>query len=201
MATIREKIEWKAYKIKRDYLMDKGFKCGMIHGYEKEVLDKLKTYYFRGVSLYSIMLSMDLCLGNCLIMAPLICFGFLEDDFKIVTADIADIMLDPDEIAENNKSENPNPHFGFHRFVERTLSDGTVLVYDTSDVLVYEKELYYKIEKPKVTSEITKEEFMQMEIFKIIFSSVPDDELKREEWMIPELERILEKRKNPYIGY
>ncbi len=190
MATLREKLEWEVFKIKKSYLFDKGIKSGLIHCYEQSVANNLRKYYYGHMPLSLMILSNKLCSGKCFTVAPLVCFGFLEDDFKIVTADVDGIRLNPELIDENNGLENPDPHFAFHRFVERTLSDGSVWVYDTTDGLVYEKGLYYRLEKPRIINVSAKEELEKSD-YRVVFSSTLDDVKRHGFWMIPALERII----------
>lgn len=66
--------------------------------------------------------------------------------------DIDSLRLNPQYIDEyRNGNGSESEHFANYCFAERTLKDGTILVYDTSVGLVFEKDLYYKLENPKIT--------------------------------------------------
>jgi len=141
------KLKWWLYLLKRNLLFYKGIKSGLIHSYEKKLIENLRHVYYGGVPASVMLLSTRLCNGHCYDRALLITLGFEDDDFRLVDADIDGILLNP-EYADDSKN---NKHFANHCFVERKKKDGSVWVYDTSLGLVFDRDLYYQMEKPRIT--------------------------------------------------
>lgn len=130
-----------------------GIKNGLIHFFEKNLIENLRHVYYGGVPASIILLSRVLCGGYCYDRSLLITLGFDEDDdFKLVNGTIDGIKLSPYYIDNNSRNFDgtPNIHYGNHSFAERKTKDGRVFVYDTTIGLVIEKNLYYKIENPKI---------------------------------------------------
>ena len=154
MATKLDQIKWIIYNKKKDILYYYGIHNGLIHSYEEELLEKLRHVYYGGVPASILLLCDKYCNGHCYDRGLLITLGFGEDDFKLVDADIDGIGLNPRIIDEYNEAITKGytwNHPANHCFAERTKKDGSVWVYDTSMGLVFEKNLYYKMENPKIT--------------------------------------------------
>ena len=154
MATKLQKAKWKLYLEKKKLLYLYGINRGLINTYENELIENLRNVYYGGVPASILLLSHKLCNGYCYDRALLLTLGFNnDDDFKMILADINEITLNPDIIDKtSNKNNGSLPkHYGNHCFVERIKKDGTTLVYDTSTGLVYEKNLYYRLQNPIIT--------------------------------------------------
>lgn len=104
-----------------DDIMD-GVKSGKIISYEKELIDKLRNFYYQGFPLSVVVLCFHICNRNCYPTSIFLTLGM--DSFRLVHGNI--------HIYPKN-SEYPN-----HSWVEK---DG--YVYDPTDGCKYEKELYY----------------------------------------------------------
>lgn len=87
-----------------------------------------------------------MCNGHCYDMALLISQAFLdeEDDVSLVYASIDSLRLNP------IYAKRKDPLIADHCFVERITKDGHYLIYDTSSGFVYDKNIYWKMEHPKV---------------------------------------------------
>ena len=149
MATALDKIKWRAHLIKKRYYLVKGFSDGSVKFYDDELIKELRHIYYGGIPCSIMILCKGLCDGYCLDRSVMITNGFGDDDFNIVLADVDSIKLNPEYIDKYSGSEE---QWAYHSFAERTLSDGSVWVYDTSSGLVIKKDLYYKIESPSVYS-------------------------------------------------
>lgn len=143
-----DKLRWKLYKLKRRIILTYGFKTGLIHPYDKETIGNLSNIYLGGIPASLIILSHTMCVRRCYDRAFLVTYGFGDDDFKLVDADIDSIKYHPGVI---ERETGKDPHYANHCFAERTRKDGSVWVYDTTEGLVFEKSLYYKLENPKIT--------------------------------------------------
>lgn len=97
--------------------------------YEEELIEKLRDLNYRGIPLSIVLLSKELCRGECYVMSMSISRGM--DSFTLVHGDVNFLSLN---------DEYPN-----HSWVEK---DG--FVYDTTDGLKWKKELYYELFKPVV---------------------------------------------------
>ena len=97
--------------------------------YEEELIEKLRDLNYRGIPLSIVLLSKELCRGECYVMSMSISRGM--DSFTLVHGDVYFLSLN---------DEYPN-----HSWVEK---DG--FVYDTTDGLKWKKELYYELFKPVV---------------------------------------------------
>lgn len=143
--TIEEK--WKEYQDRFEKLFIEGFKKGLILPYDEKLIDSLREIYYGGLPLSIILLSRQVCNGNCYDMALLMTLGFENDDYRLVDADVNSITLRPDY----SKKYGSTPHYGNHCFVERTDENGICWVYDTSSGFIIERNLYYQMENPVIT--------------------------------------------------
>lgn len=156
MTTRLEEMKWKLHKKRCDVLFDYGVKHGLIGAYDKKLIENLRHIYYGGLPASVLLLHGKLSNGYCYDRGTLVTLGFGDDDFQVVNADIDSLRLNPQCIDEY-RTGNGSEHFANHCFAERTLKDGTTLVYDTSIGLVFEKSLYYKLENPKITKVNDKE--------------------------------------------
>lgn len=149
MATRLEKMRWKLFQKRYDILFMAGAKRGLIGAYSDELIEKLRHIYCGGIPASILLLHRNLSNGHCLDRGPLVTLGFGDDDFKVVDAHIDNIRLNPKYIDEY-RAVKTDENYSIHCFAERTASDGTVWVYDTSVGFVFEKKLYYMLEHPKI---------------------------------------------------
>ena len=145
MSTIEER--WQEYERRYEILLKYGFTNGLIKFYDNELIRSLSEIYCGGLSASVILLHKGLSNGHCSDRSRLITLGF-SGDFKVVVADIDGILLRPEYI-EDFKNGKVDEDYGEHYFVERIENEKT-WVYDTSVGLVFEKELYYKMQNPKI---------------------------------------------------
>jgi len=160
VARILDKLKWNLYLAKKDYLYDYGFDNGFIRTYDEELIENLRNIYYGGIPASIMLLCHEVCDGDCYNMALLMSCGFGDDDFQLVDAKINGIILNPEMIDNYSKYPEKYQNPGVHRFVERTMKDGSVLVYDTSEGFIFEKNLFYKLENPKITNIIDKKEIL-----------------------------------------
>lgn len=148
----KEEEIWKLHNEKLKELTVWGLRNGQVSIYDDELIKKLRTITYGGIPASIILLSNGMCNGHCYDRALLMAIAFLdtEDDIKLICADVDSLKLNPIYIAEND------PQYAEHCFLERTTKDGKQLIYDTSSGLIYDKELYWKIENPKVNRTYTK---------------------------------------------
>ena len=175
MANKKDYLRWNLF-LKKQYLIFKyGLKNGLIHSYEADFIENLRKVYYGGIPASIMLLCVSMCNGLCYDRGLLATFGFGDDDFNLVDADIDVINLNPLYI---NRTD---PHYGNHCFVERIKKDGSVWVYDTTYGLVFEKNLYYRLQKPQVTARWTREETINF----VEYQDIKNASIERDKYAIP----------------
>lgn len=195
MAMRMDQIKWNLYLKKRRLLFYIGLTTGLIHGYEKELVENLRKKYYGGIPISIILLCEEMCNERCYDRALLMTFGFDEDYFEQIDADVDSITLNPKYIEENRKY--PFEHYGNHSFIERTKKDGSVWVYDTSLGLVIEKKLYYLLENPKITKRNTKSQVKEFCEYKDIQNANPE----KDKYVSPIILKFMELFIKPEHGF
>lgn len=158
MATILDKLKWDNYHRKKRKLTVYGLNNGLIFPYSDEIIEKFRKIYYGGIPASIILLSDFLTNGYCYDRALLASRAFLDDenvDVSLLYVSINSLRLNPKYV--NNK----NPMNSDHCVVEITFDTGKSFIIDTSVGFIYEKSLYWKIEKPKVRHINNKERIRQ----------------------------------------
>lgn len=181
MATRLENLKWKLYMIKKSYLVTWGIKHGLIRLYEEKLIEELRHVYYGGIPGSILLLCNKMCNGVCYDRALLISLGFEDDDFQLIYADIDGIALNPEIIDEVSQCPERSPHYSRHCIAERKKKDGTTWIYDTSHGLVFEKSLYHRIERPRITKINSKE--ATLEYFE--YQSIKNSNIEADKYMIP----------------
>jgi hypothetical protein len=150
MATKIEEMRWKLYNIKFNVLLCYGVIQGKIFPYDDELIENLRHVNYGGVPASILLLCEKFSNGYCYDRGTLVTLGFGDDDFRVVDADVDILRLNPQYIDES-RGEFENGEYANHCFAERKLKNGMTVVYDTSLGLVFEKNLYYKMQNPKIT--------------------------------------------------
>ncbi len=180
MITELEERKWQQHKKKHKELFNYGIKNGLIGAYDKKLIENLRHIYYGGLSISILLLHRNYSNGYCYDVAPLVTLGFGDDDFQVVDADIDTLRLNPKYI-EEYRAGKESKHFANHRFAERILKDGTTLIYDTSYGLVFEKNLYYKLENPM----ITKVEDKKTTLETLYYRLEQDSDIQRDKYALP----------------
>ena len=143
-----KEARWKSYIAKRRIIFSWGVLNHKIGPYSDYLIKKLRNIYYGGIPASIILLSREISDGYCYNRALLLSRAFLEDDgdVSLIYANIDGIRLNPKYI----KYENSDPFYAEHCFVERTTKDNKHYIIDTSTGFVYDKKLYWAIEKPKI---------------------------------------------------
>lgn len=168
------KIKWMLHNFKKDIIFSYGFNKNMINFYDEELIKKLRNIYFGALPASILLLSNFMSNGKCYDSAFMLSKAFLDtdDDVKLIYASIDSIKLNPINQFDSN------PLYADHCFVERITKDGKDLIYDTSKGLVYDKKLYWLMEKPKVRKITSKEEIISY----INKNKNPIDEVKNDNY-------------------
>lgn len=118
---------------------------GLISLYDDEFIGKLHNIYYGGVLASVILLSGAMTNGYCYDRASLLARAFLyeTDDINLIYATLDSLRLNPEYICDD-------PLYADHCIVSQTTKDGRCLIYDTSTEIVYDKEMYWLIENPKI---------------------------------------------------
>ena len=152
MATKIQKLKWDLHQKRYKMLLIYGLQHGLIFPYDDELIGKLRNVYYGGIPASIIHLSNGMSGGHCYDRALLMSRAFLdeEDDVKLLYGNIDSIKLNPRFISDS-------PHYADHCFVERIAKDGRHLIYDTSCGFVFDKRMYWLMEKPKLRHTNSKE--------------------------------------------
>ena len=152
MATKIQKLKWDLHQKRYKMLLIYGLQHGLIFPYDDELIGKLRNVYYGGIPASIILLSNGMSDGHCYDRALLMSRAFLdeEDDVKLLYGNIDSIKLNPRFISDS-------PHYADHCFVERIAKDGRHLIYDTSCGFVFDKRMYWLMEKPKLRHTNSKE--------------------------------------------
>ena len=145
ISKLRE-IKWSLHNYKSRQLLLWGLKNGYIEPYDDELIEKLRNIYYGGIPASILLLSNGMSNGHCYDRALLMSRAFLddEDDVPLVYATIDSLKLNPQFF------DKDDPLFADHCIVERITNDGKHIIYDTSSGFVYDKELYWLMEHPKI---------------------------------------------------
>ncbi len=138
-------------------LIIQGYEKGLVHLYDDELIQKLRTIYDGELPASITLLSNFRSNGYCQDRSTLLARAFLDtsDDIKILCITIKSLRLNPKVIAEND------PTFQQHYVVERTDSNGKKFIYDTSAGFIYDKDFYWDLEDPEIVSEEEKKEIAE----------------------------------------
>lgn len=152
MATKIQKLKWYLHQKRYKMLLIYGLQHGLIFPYDDELIGKLRNVYYGGIPASIILLSNGMSNGHCYDRALFMSRAFLdeEDDVKLLYGDIDSLKLNPRFISDS-------PHYADYCFVERIAKDGRHLIYDTSCGFVFDKRMYWLMEKPKLRHTNSKE--------------------------------------------
>ena len=164
---------------KRDKMLVYGLKNKLVFPYPDILFDYLRPYCVGGFPASIMVLINEMCNGHCYDRAELMQLAF--DDCQIVHADIESLRITCGE------------EFAEHAFVETPeFGGGKTWVVDTSIGLIYDKDFYYKIEKPKVNRVISKEQVMQSRSIQSIIASNFEEDKYSLTLTMPNIERVVE---------
>lgn len=194
-----DKLRWNLFLNRYFLLYSYGIRNGLIQLYDQELIDNLSNVCYGGVPLSIMLLDKRFCDRKCYERGPLISLGFGDDDFRVVDAKINGLLL-RDSYAELHRRGMLSDLYGEHCFVERTRSDGSVWVYDTSVGLVFEKNLYYRMQNPDIR--VVNDRDTTLEYLKYEF--LDDSDLNRDKevlpMILPDIESNLEPLQSSYLG-
>ncbi len=178
---IKENVK-KYDKIHREMLI-KGFEERKIMPYPNAVFDYLRPYSVGGLPASIKLFTIDLCNGYCYDSALLMQLAF--KNCQVVHADIESLRQ---IYSDENEWE--------HAFVEVTEEDGKEYVIDTSIGLIYDKDCYYEIEKPKINRAFSKSECMDNWTIKQILASNFEEDKYILPLVLPHIEKIIDEARN-----
>ncbi|MBQ9019111.1 MAG: hypothetical protein IJ097_02205 [Bacilli bacterium] len=150
MLDLKDEINWSNYVKNYKSLMNYGKIQGLVKEYDNELLENLRYIYCGGIPATILLLDYNLVQKHCYDRARLITLGFLGDKAKVIHADVDGLKYQP-KYLEKYQNGELGDNYANHCFVEREEKDGRTWVYDTSLGYVIEKNLYYKMQNPKIT--------------------------------------------------
>ena len=174
-----DEIRYNLFKKRYNLLFYYGVMHGLIKKYDDELLNNLSHIYLGGLKATILLLHLNLANGHCYDRATLVTLGFQDDDFQVVDSLVDGLRLRPDLIKkfkEGNLSEN----YGGHCFAERKDKDGKIWVYDTSVGLVFEKNLYYRMQHPIIKKVNNREKTLAF-----LEELLKDSNFEEDKYMLP----------------
>ena len=189
MTTIYEKVKWELFKLKRDAMYLYGKKHNKIFAYDEKLISRLRSYYFGPLPLSVLLLLEKAVDGFCYDCAPLIVYGFLEDEFEYMSGDTDSIKLNPDNISQYREGVL-GELYGEHAIIVRKIDEDLELVYDVSLGLIFEKDFYFKLENFKTRVRRSKNETIDRANFECTHVSKLDQE---ERFFPPSILSLFEK--------
>ena len=173
-----QKIKWDMHKYKSKKLLLWGLKHGYIAPYNDALIKKLRTIYDGGIPASILLLSDGMSNGHCYDRALLMSRAFLDEkgDVQLLYATIDSLRLNP------KYSDTDNPLYADHCIVEVTSEDGTQSIIDTSEGFVYDKNLYWLMEHPKIRKINKKEAIIQFVASEAYYH--PED-IERDKYVSP----------------
>ena len=203
MATKLEEERWKEHLEKHRRLIYEGMKKGVVGGYTNKIIEDLRHIYCGGIPASILLLHGKLSNGFCFDRGSLITMAFEDDEYRVVHAEVNSLKLNPYYI-DQYRAGKTDETYSIHCFAERTAKDGTVWVYDASVGLVFEKSVYYEIEKPKIITTLNKQQVKERLYYDFIqYSNLEEDKYvlpfiipNIENYLVPIQEFYLEDLKN-----
>lgn len=189
-----QKLKWNLHCKKERLLLTYGLIKGLITPYDDELIEKLRKVYYGGIPASIVLLSKGLIDGYCYDRALLMSKAFLEDDddIQLLCATIDRLKLNPECISDN-------PLYADHCIVERTTKEGKHLIYDTSVGLIYDKNIYWMMQNPKIRHINSKEaikKFIEED------EDYPPDDINKNKYaaaiILPMIEKICESPNEMY---
>ena len=138
---------WNQFNDKYHELLLEGTEKGLVVPYFDSFFDKLRNYYYGDMSIPVLILDKNMVNGYCYDRAPLVTLAFQDNDYSLLYGDVNSLRLNPKYLGESAD-----------HCIAR-IEDGDIeWIIDTSIGLIFERELYEKLEEPKIRLERTKEE-------------------------------------------
>lgn len=174
-----EKRKWDLYQYKSRKLLLYGLKNKKIFPYGDELIEKLRNIYYGGIPASIILLSDGMTNGYCYDRALLMSRAFIDEekyDVNLLYATIDGLRLNP------LYKRDDNPLAYDHCIVEIKEKNGKEYIIDTSAGFIYEKDLYWKIEHPKIRKINTKEAIIR---FVKEDESIWPEDIERDKYALP----------------
>ena len=195
MSTKLQKFKWQLYINTTRELLLWGLERGYIASYGNELILRLRNIYDGGIPASILLLCNGMSNGHCYDRALLMARALLdsEDDVRLIYASVDGLRLNPKFIDE--AGSDPEfiggfyPLYADHCIIERITSSGQHIIYDTSSGLIYDKDLYWKMEHPQIRHRTGKDaiiEFVNTEQF-----HHPED-IERDKYAAPLILPVIE---------
>lgn len=150
MANINDVERWNEFNERYHELLSDGAEKGLVVPYFDEFFDKLRNYYCGDLSVPILILEKNMVNGHCYDRAPLVTLAFKDNDYSLLYGDVNSLRLNPKYLGRDPSS--------YDHCIARIEDDGIEWIIDTSIGLIFERELYEKLEEPRIRTERTKEE-------------------------------------------
>lgn len=149
MASEDDIKRWDEFNSEYYRLLEEGAEKGLVFPYSKDFFDKVRNYYYGSISVPILLLHKNMVNGYCYDRAPLVTLGFKDNNYNVLYGDVDSLRLNPNYVGIPGSAD--------HCIVE-VEDDNMKWIFDTSIGLIFEKELYKKMENPIIRLVRTKEE-------------------------------------------
>ena len=148
-----ERQQAKLYHMRQKHLLAFGFEHHLVGIYSDAMIEKFRKVYYGGMSASILLLLPSMTSYKCWDCSVLVAIALEDSDYQVVAAHVDGIKYNPDvmaEVEECRKEGAPvDPRYDIHYFVEYK-NDNKTWVVDTTAGAIYEKRIYYAIERPKI---------------------------------------------------
>lgn len=152
MATKDDIKRWEEFNNEYYRLLEEGAENGLVFPYSEDFFNKVRNYYYGGISVPILLLHKNMVNGYCYDRAPLVTLGFKDNDFNVLYGDINSLRLNPNYMDVPGSAD--------HCIVE-VEDNGMKWIIDTSIGLIFEEELYKKLENPIIRLKRSKQETIE----------------------------------------
>lgn len=190
-----DKKRAKLFHKRYDLLFKFGASHGLIGTYPTQLIERFRNYYYGGIPASILLMLPRLCIGYCYDRALLVTLALEDLEYRVVDADIDSIRYNDAVMAEveyyKSIGEEISLHYPNHSFVEVKYGNRWFVI-DTTKGLVFDRKLYYLMERPVITKINSKEETMDFIDYKDLKGANLDKDKYASLFLLPMFEGYAE---------
>lgn len=159
-----ERQQARLYYMRQQILLYLAAKCNLFDVYSDALIEKFRNVYYGGMSASILLLHPETTKHKCWDSCVLVALALEDMDYQVVCAHIEGIKYNPRVMQEvatcKEEGKLVNPNYDVHYFVEVDFKNKTWVI-DTTLGKLFEKHIYYAIERPKIVRVFTKEQMKE----------------------------------------